>query len=104
MKTQITSNERLQIIGLLTLAERHNARLQDVRKTIIELLGGKEGDPYDWTGHIDDAMFEDSRRDADQLLQRLHIQVSDQPVAGEAVPSDAIGPGAGAGDRDAFSR
>jgi len=72
MKTTITVGERLQLIGLLALADRHYRILEEVREAITELVGGT---PEDGEGHISDAIYDGGRRDADQLLKRLGITV-----------------------------
>lgn len=75
MKSQITPNERLQLVGLLTLAEQWDNRCRDLRRVAGELLGDVDGTE----AHIDDAMFCADRRDADKLLQRLKIEVVAPP-------------------------
>lgn len=71
MKT-ITAVQRLQLIGLLTLAEQHNRMLEDIKSSMYELLGiaeGSEGSTW-----IDDAVY--SSAQADTLLRRLSIMVA----------------------------
>lgn len=70
MKTRITPRERLQLIGLLTLAGKHDRALRDVLLVAKDLLGDAE--PY---SHIDDAVWDDKHRDADRLLKLLNIEV-----------------------------
>ena len=70
MKTKITKNERLQLIGLLTLAAFHMKAVEDIEKAALEITGEEDD-----CGHTVDALFDPSRRDADQLLERLNIKV-----------------------------
>lgn len=72
MKAEITPVEKLQLIGLLTLAAQHAAMLERITDAMAELLGG---DRQDRDGHIMDAIYDDGRRDVDRLLERLEIQV-----------------------------
>lgn len=66
MKTTITSAERLQLIGLLALAERGAKQMDEIHDSVQELLGGENG-------HIDDAIWDHNSRDADRLLGLLKI-------------------------------
>lgn len=70
MKASITAHERLQLIGLLTLAGRHSAALTDIEAAAMAIVGETEVG-----GHVSDAVYDDGRRDADALLDRLHIGV-----------------------------
>lgn len=72
MKTTITKNEHLQLIGLLTLAERHNQRLTDIQEAVNELFGTKDDD------HVNEAVWGDQEFQPEQLLERLKIQVEDK--------------------------
>jgi hypothetical protein len=70
MKTTITKHQRLELIGLLALAEKHMNALDDINEAAQELTGDTEDG-----GHVCDAIFDSSRRDADALLKRLDIKV-----------------------------
>ena len=72
-KTEITSNEKLQLIGLLVLAKANNERLKDITNAVIAITG-----ETDDMGHGMDAVFGDYT--ADELLDRLDIKVIDSPV------------------------
>jgi hypothetical protein len=90
MKTTITAGERLQLIGLCSLAQRYNTQLIDVRRTIEALLAytvadrpeGGFDDPQD---HIGDAVYADAAGDVgglvDELLTRIKVAIA---VVGEA--------------------
>jgi hypothetical protein len=67
----ITKSQRLQIIGLLTLAEKHMNALEDLQAALLEITLEIDGE----TGHTSDAIYDSSRRDADELLKRLEIKV-----------------------------
>lgn len=71
-KETITANERLQLIGLLTVAEMQMKSLEATEKAANELLGVVD---IGLGGHVSDAIFDSGRRDADQLLMRLDITV-----------------------------
>jgi hypothetical protein len=73
-KTIVTVNERLQLIGLLTLAARHNAALKEIKTAVRELVGEVDED-----GHAVDAVYNDDT--ADELLRRLKLTV-ENPFAG----------------------
>jgi hypothetical protein len=76
MKSTISTKERLQLIGLLALAERYSKQQSAVEEAIADILGDpKEGGYID--GHISDALYDDGHRDADGLLKRLKIAVED---------------------------
>lgn len=70
-KATITPRERLQLIGLLTLAGRYSTQAREVETATKELLGVPEED----FGHVSDAIYDDGSRDADRLLSRLNIVV-----------------------------
>lgn len=70
MKT-ITANQRLQLIGLLTLAEKHSKALEDIKASASEITG----EALDACGHTSDAIYDDGSRDADTLLKKLDITV-----------------------------
>lgn len=69
-KTSITPNERLQLIGLLTLAAQHNTRLKDIEKA-MQAITTEVSDG----GHTMDAMYSDY--DVDELLRRLSLVVEE---------------------------
>lgn len=91
-KKSISPNERLQLIGLLTLARRHNAALVDLRSAALAITGEQDGDGVpDDCGHTSDAIYSDY--DADDLLRRLEIAV-EEPPAIDAVARPASAEGA----------
>jgi hypothetical protein len=81
MKTTLTSAERLQLIGLLALAERYNRLEAEVKQAVEDLVGvtpaDRERTSPDYTGHISDAIYDDGSRDADRLLNRLNITINE---------------------------
>lgn len=77
MKTKITAHERLQLIGLLMLAEQYVHRAADVERAIADLLGDDRVVGEAGGGHIQDAVYDDGHRDVDALLHRLEIVVED---------------------------
>lgn len=51
MKSTITKNEYLQLVGLLTLAKKHNQVLRDISQSAALITGDEEH------GHTDDAIY-----------------------------------------------
>jgi hypothetical protein len=75
MKT-ISKNQHLQLVGLLTLAGRHMKMLESISEAALSITGEKEKDGTPSTcGHTNDAIWDENRRDADALLERLKIKV-----------------------------
>ena len=68
MKT-ITLSQKLQLAGLLLLAEKYSQMLKDIEVGMAEIVGTNDG------GHIQDAVYCDDRRNVDDLLRRLKIEV-----------------------------
>ncbi len=73
MKSSITPNERLQLIGLLALAERSNREAEQIEKAAKALLEV----PSDDFGHLSDAVYSSKPTDIDVLLERLKIAVTE---------------------------
>ena len=67
--TEITENEKLQLIGLLVLAQAGNERMKDILKAVTAITGEKDD-----MGHSSDAVYSDYT--ADELLEKLNITVS----------------------------
>ena len=72
-KTTITQSERLQVMGLLVLAEQHNRALVAITKATAEILGEPLDDNY--AGHVSDVIWDFGSKDADDLISRLEITV-----------------------------
>lgn len=69
-KTEISKSEYLQLVVLLTLAERHRKMVEDIQAAAMEITG-----ETDDCGHTCDAVWNDYS--ADDLLGKLSIKVSD---------------------------
>ena len=67
---RIKHNERLQVAGLLALAQVHNTALRDIESAICELVGEK---PFEG-GHVGDALFSWPVYSADTLLKKIDAQ------------------------------
>jgi hypothetical protein len=80
VKTRITTHERLQLIGLLTLAAQHNAALTDIVLAVRAITGERDD-----MGHSADAVY--SNYSVDDLLGRLEIAV-EASQADPIVPRD----------------
>lgn len=75
MKTTITAAERLQLIGLLTLAESYIRKSTEVRDAVVELLDGRGDENVE--SHASDVVWDGVSPDADRLLDRLKITVQE---------------------------
>jgi hypothetical protein len=80
MKTTITAAERLQLIGLLALAQHHNDALVDIARAAAALLDAGEVDAVgnflnDKSGHLGDAIY--GSRKPEELLPLLGITVDE---------------------------
>lgn len=74
-KKTITKNERLQLLGLLTIGRMHNEKCNEARDAAYELLGYAPGKYEGDSGHIDDALYDGNNISADALLKRLKITI-----------------------------
>lgn len=63
----ITDNERLQLIGLLTLSKRHIDEMKQIEKAAYAITGETND-----IGHTSDAVWDHC--DADELLRKLNAQ------------------------------
>lgn len=78
MKPSITATDRLVLIGLLALAKDHNARMEDVKRSVCKVLGIERSTEHqfnDPADHVSDAVYSDF--DADLLLSKLQVGVVD---------------------------
>ncbi len=78
-RTTITANERLQLMGLLVLAKRHNAALKDIERAALAITG------EDDLGHTSDGLYCDY--EADEILRRLNITV--EPAQADVAVGEA---------------
>lgn len=65
----ISQSEYLQLVGLLTLAARHNERLSEIEEAACKLVGEQPG------GHVTDAVYGAYDRTPEQLLALVGIDV-----------------------------
>ena len=78
MKTSITQAERLQLIGLLTLAKHHNDHVEEIKSATLKLLdipsddGTVINNPAE---HVSDAVY--LSRGPDELLRLLSIEIEE---------------------------
>lgn len=79
MAKHITANERLQLIGLLALAQHHNKALKDIVAAAVAITDERDSD-----GHTSDAVYNDN--EADELLAWLDISVTSPPTANADPP------------------
>ena len=71
MKTTVTNNEKLALLGCLVMAQSYVRKLRDIEKVIEETLDAD--DTFD-IGHFSDA-FWDEDTDVDAILKRMKIEV-----------------------------
>ena len=69
-KATVARDEYLQLMGLLVLAKKHQAIMDDLEESVREITG-EEGA----SGHSSDAVFD--HHDADELLRKLGLGVKD---------------------------
>lgn len=107
-RESVTENERLQIIGLAALARHHRESLDDIERTVLDLVE-EIGDP--WTpnngeragvgagGHTSDLLSspdsDDPVRAVDAFLRKLSLEVIASRPSPTASPT-ADAPPAGA--------
>ncbi len=74
-KTEITKNERLQLIGLMTIASLNYKKLKEADNAMIEIIGVSE-DKWgsDYAGKLSDEYFEDNPN-VDRCLKDMGIKV-----------------------------
>ena len=75
MKKQITQNEYLQLVGLFVLSRKHNIMIQDIGKSISEIIGA-EIDENGWLNDFVSDELWDENGDADSLLSKLKIKTA----------------------------
>lgn len=68
---EITKSEYLQIVGLMVLAKQHHSFLEDIEKSLAEILKQKYDCGY---GHISDDLWQ-GLSDAKDLLRRMDIKI-----------------------------
>ena len=78
MKHSITAGERLQLIGLLSLAEHHNASLKEIEHAACRLLDIDEQAELlvRESDHVSDAIY--GNTSIGELLHRLNVAVLEE--------------------------
>ena len=71
-KTQITKAERLQLIGLLTIAHQAYGKMKECDIAMVEIVGKQ--DEYQSAGLLSDEYFEDTPN-VDKCLKYMKIKV-----------------------------
>jgi hypothetical protein len=75
IKREITKDVYWQATGLLTLAHKYSAMLDEIEKSLNETLGCKKGNGDHYDSQVSDAMF--NAYSIDTLLDREGITVKD---------------------------
>lgn len=73
-KKQITKEERLQLIGLVTLQNKANKMIDECDKAMVDIIGKGDGITDDRAGHLSELCFNDSL-DVDKALKNMEIKV-----------------------------
>lgn len=81
-RATITQSERLQVVGLLALAEHHTRQLRDIESAVLGIVQETDhhGELYEvWGGgHVNDAIGGSyPGGSADDLLKRIGLTVAD---------------------------
>jgi hypothetical protein len=75
---ELTPEEKLQLLGLLTLAQRHVEQLEQIEEAIASVLDLTDGDP---NGFITDAVYTTAGnpiKRLNTLLEQLGLKVLEQ--------------------------
>lgn len=72
MRTTITDAERLQLLGLITLGQKHYRMVDEIRDNISEILEDEDKD-----SRLTDATWDYPNSDIDELLKIMGIEVID---------------------------
>ena len=76
MKNKITKTEKLQLTGLLALADKHYDTLIDIERACCEVLD-TPSPPTD-SGHIGDMIWGTiGHNDVDEMLRKMGVEVVD---------------------------
>lgn len=70
MSKSITTQEKLQLLGLLTLGIQHQKIVNQVEEAMAKISGEEIG------GHLSDAVYEGDT-DIDKILVNIGIEVTD---------------------------
>lgn len=73
MKNRITNNEKLQLLGLLTLAIQHQQLVILSEKAMCQIL--EVENPNGYAGCLSDAIY-DGNLDIDSILKNMEIKVT----------------------------
>lgn len=76
MKTKVTKNERLQLLGIVVIAQQHAKQVMECERALADILGVEvESWGYD-LGHFQDIIYEQDVN-IDALLKKSDIEVVD---------------------------
>lgn len=71
MKKTITENERLQLIGLMTLAKQHYEIVRNCERAMANLVGSE----YEYEDNLSDQIYGSETYDVDEALKNIDIKV-----------------------------
>lgn len=74
MKNRITAHERLQLIGLMTIAQKH-MKMVDEASSVMDAIIESDESEKGWT-LLNDAIYEGKEPDVDQILKNMGIKVT----------------------------
>lgn len=73
----ISPNQRLQLIGLITLARRAMKQINECERAMGGIVGAGESsfvDP-DYCGQLADAIFQEGEPNVDEILSNMKIEI-----------------------------
>lgn len=74
-KKTISKNEYLQLQGLITIGQHHNAKANEALDAAYELMGYEPRNYEGDSGHIDDAFFDGNAVTAKEVLRKMNVKV-----------------------------
>lgn len=77
MKTEISEEDYLKLVGLYTIAQHHNKALQEIELAVADVIEmePKEGFGGNYFGHVSDAIWDFDMTLPGETLRKLKITV-----------------------------
>ena len=78
MKTEISKEDYLKLVGLFTLARSHTKAIQEIEIAAAEIIKmeAKDGFGDNYYGHLSDEIWSFDTTSPDDTLKRLKIKVA----------------------------
>lgn len=77
MKTVITTQEKLELLGLLTLARQHAKIVNLAEEAMVTVLDA-DSDGFGGVDWLYDEVYEDRPIDMDVILGKMNVEVKDE--------------------------